>query len=93
MTSNDSHYWDLDIPGLNEADAKRIASLLRNGGHVDQVILGDPGLCLTLRLDGPTVVALRSLLRLGNDSDPILRGLLEDLEDWLATASKTNGPE
>lgn len=91
MTENDSHYWDLDIPGLSERQARRLATLIRNSGEVGQVILSNPSLVLTLRLDRRTVEALRTAILAGEASnldrrdEDVIRGVVEDLDDWLAS--------
>jgi hypothetical protein len=92
MTEPGMHYWDLDIPGLDGEEARHLASVIKDHSDVQQVILSDPSLFLTLRLDKRTVealvqavtVALREVM---DDEDKgVLSGLREDFDEWLATA-------
>lgn len=90
MTEHGSRYWDLDIPGLDEARARRLASVIRASGEIEQVILCDPSLSLTLRLDRATVQALRDSIAtaLSGGAKQLdmttLAGLVEDFDEWLA---------
>lgn len=98
ITESGSQYWDLDIPGLNEAQARRLASMILEAGEVQQAILSDPALTLTLRLDRHTVQQLQIAITAALEShadeldDFTLRGVVEDIDEWLASQPLNPNP-
>lgn len=90
MSEDGLHCWDLDLPGLDEAAAHRIAAIIREALPDQQVIVSDPSLALTLRMDRSTVDVLRRAVEseLADvrrpEDEPVLRGLAEDFDEWLS---------
>lgn len=83
MRRSDDCYWSIDIPGLSEPDAKRIADWAMEHGLAP---LGawpvNPGVFLTPGLDAATVkVLVEALKRAG--AEPAAAGMAEILRKWL----------
>ncbi|NCT91504.1 hypothetical protein GXB85_11150 [Cellulomonas sp. APG4] len=90
MTDDALTSWGLDLPGLDADGAHRIAAVIRDTLPDQHVIVSDPSLALTLRMDRATVAALRRTVALAlrdissAAEEPVLRGLAEDFEEWLS---------
>ncbi|MBT2487687.1 hypothetical protein J7E96_03870 [Streptomyces sp. ISL-96] len=80
-------YWGIDVPGLTEEDASRLASTIRSSGLSPEPILVNPEMFLTLRIDRETAGALRSAL-LRTQLNPIIDGLRESIDDWLDSTAE-----
>jgi hypothetical protein len=81
-------YWTLDVQLADESEAERIAALLRGVLPENRVVVTvDPALWLTRHYDAASVRMLRDALRRYRAEDEACRlGLLEDCDEWLATA-------
>lgn len=92
MTSSVAPAWAIDFPGLSRKQALDIANFVLEARLAENAIPADPALFLTLHLDRPTVEALvraaSSALRAldGGTDAPVLRGMIEDFEEWLHRA-------
>ena len=77
------HYWSVDFPGLNGADAQRICDLVRESGMPYEGIPADPNVFPTLHMDRPTVEFLtNAVARMPSDSGA--QAMREILDAWLA---------
>lgn len=74
-------YWSIDVPGLDEEDAKELVLLAgERSGNGATVI--DPSHWLTLHMDRETVEIIASALRQCGDEKA--QSLLEEMDEWLA---------
>lgn len=88
MISERDQSWSLDLPGLTQARAEELVSFARDSGLCKFAAAVDPSLFLTMHLDRASVEALLHVIatRPGTpdkSEQMTLRGLAEDLEEWL----------
>jgi hypothetical protein len=87
-------YWSVDLPGLSEANAKRVLAWAAE----ENVSLGgstvDPAGSFTSHIDRAMAEFLRDGLRVALDSEAlgegqrsIITGFAETLDEWLANAT------
>jgi hypothetical protein len=87
-------YWSVDLPGLSEANAKRIIAWSAQ----ENVALGgsavDPAGSFTSHIDRPMAESLRDGLRialepkaLSEEQRSMMAGFPDTLDEWLANAT------
>jgi hypothetical protein len=84
-------YWSVDLPGLDEVNARRLIAWTEHEGACIGGIAVDPALSFSTHLDDGTVEALKEALEfalrsesLPLDQSEIVRGFTDQLSDWLA---------
>jgi hypothetical protein len=80
-------YWSIDVPGMTEEQARRLASIIRTSGLDLEPLLVNPANFLTFHIDRESAETLRSGL-LGIRSNSIGDGLRESIEEWLASTAE-----
>ncbi|MCA0144548.1 hypothetical protein [Blastococcus sp. LR1] len=86
--------WSVDLPGLSEANAKRVIAWSAK----EQLAIGgspvDPAVSFTSHIDRAMAESLRDGLRIALDSKALseeqrdlMAGFAETLDDWLANAT------
>jgi hypothetical protein len=87
-------HWSIDLPGLSEANAKRVIAWSAQ----ENLALGgsavDPAGSFTSHIDRAMAESLRDGLRIALDSNALseeqrsmMTGFTETLEEWLANAT------
>ena len=91
-------YWSVDLPGLSEANARRLLAWAESEGAALGGMAVDPAESFSAHLDDATVEALRTALEvalqsesLGPDQAAIVRGFLDQLVEWLSTRPDASG--
>jgi hypothetical protein len=89
-------YWNLDIPGLTEAQAGDLERRLKPEFDFG-VIVTDPADFMVRGYERSTVELLLECLRIGRtasteDQREVIGNLIEDFESWLKQANDV-GPE
>ncbi len=74
-------YWSIDVPGLDENDAKELVQLAGKRSGVGGFVV-DPHHLLTWHMDRATVEILADVLRRCGDEST--QTMLEEMTKWLS---------
>lgn len=95
--SNERHvwpYWSVDLPGLTEANARRVLSWAADENVALDGIAVDPANAFSVHMDGDTVAALLASLEVALRSNElpaeqveVARGFADQLRDWMFNSS------
>lgn len=98
MTDQDTGwpYWSVDIPGLNQAEAEELLTIVERTGIGNGGTAVDPAFFLTLSLDWHTVASFlrvfdaigRSQPSLEDADKRIVANIIEVMREWVETAEE-----
>lgn len=87
-------YWSVDLPGLTEANARRLLSWAADEDVALGGIAVDPADAFSVHMDRDTVAALLVSLEVALRSDglsaeqaEVARGFADQLRDWMSNSS------
>jgi hypothetical protein len=86
------YYWGIDIPGLTEDEAKRLAEWADTNqiGRSGPAIICDPAFSLTVSLDRASAQMLYDGLMSNPETASAEHGLAGEISDWLDWSRETS---
>ena len=93
-------YWSVDLPGLSEANSRRLLIWAAHQNVALDGIAVDPADAFSVHMDRETVSALLTSLEIALRSDElpsdqvaVVRGFADQLHDWLSISSATEATD